>query len=53
VAILPALMATDADLPVAFLAGVLLVLVASGALWTWLATAFATRGDPLPALRDE
>ncbi|UCF96703.1 MAG: ABC transporter permease [Spirochaetaceae bacterium] len=53
VAVLPVVLHQGARLPLPFL-GVLLVAVAgNGCLWTWLSVVATTRGDPLPALRNE
>jgi hypothetical protein len=53
VAVLPALMSTSAELPVASLAITMIAVLANGVLWTWAATRFAVRGDLLNALRNE
>ncbi len=53
VAVLPALLAPDVELPYASLALTLTVVLANGVLWTWVATRFAVRGDLLAALRNE
>jgi putative ABC transport system permease protein len=52
-AVLPALRAPGAQMHVAALAWTLLGVLASGMLWTWLATRMALRGQLLPALRNE
>jgi len=53
VAVLPALLSPGGQLPYASLALTLGAVLANGALWTWLATRFALRGDLLAALRNE
>ncbi|MHC4715491.1 MAG: FtsX-like permease family protein, partial [Planctomycetota bacterium] len=53
VAVWPALRSAAADVPYALLAAVLAGVVISGLAWTLLATAAATRGPLLPALRSE
>jgi ABC-type antimicrobial peptide transport system permease subunit len=53
VAVLPALRSPGAHLPYASLALTLAAILANGALWTWLATRFALRGNLLNALRNE
>jgi ABC-type antimicrobial peptide transport system permease subunit len=53
VAVLPALLAPGAQLPVASLALTLGVVLLNGAVWTWAATRLALRGDLLAALRNE
>jgi ABC-type antimicrobial peptide transport system permease subunit len=53
VAVLPALLAPGAQLPVASLAVTLAAVLLNGALWTWAATRVALRGDLLAALRNE
>ncbi len=53
VAVLPALLAPGAQLPFASLGLTLGAVLANGALWTWLATRFALRGNLLDALRNE
>lgn len=52
-AVLPALRAPGAEVPVASLALTLLVVLASGLLWTLGATAMALRGPLLDALRND
>jgi putative ABC transport system permease protein len=52
-AVLPALRAPGAEMHVAALAWTLIGVLASGMLWTWLATRMALRGQLLPALRNE
>ena len=53
VAVLPALLSPGAQLPVASLALTLGAVLLNGAVWTWLATRLALRGDLLAALRNE
>ncbi|HIE30600.1 TPA: ABC transporter permease [Candidatus Poribacteria bacterium] len=53
VAVLPALRSPGADVPYVSLTMTLLAVFSSGALWTWIATMFATRGPLLAALRNE
>ena len=53
IAVLPALLAPTAQLPVASLGLTLAAVLANGALWTWAATRYAVRGDLLAALRNE
>jgi ABC-type antimicrobial peptide transport system permease subunit len=53
VAVLPALMSANGELPVVSLAITLGAVLVNGVLWTWVATRFAVRGDLLKALRDE
>jgi putative ABC transport system permease protein len=53
VAVLPALLSPGAQLPVASLVLTLGAVLLNGALWTWLATRLALRGDLLAALRNE
>ena len=53
VAVLPALMSPGGRVPFASVFGMLVAVVVGGALWTRLATGAATRGDLLPALRNE
>jgi ABC-type antimicrobial peptide transport system permease subunit len=53
VAVLPAVLAPTGQLPYGTLALTLLAVLANGALWTWLATRFAVRGDLLAALRND
>lgn len=52
-AVLPALNSSERVLPWRSLAWTLSAVVLNGLLWTWLATRWATRGDPLMALRNE
>jgi putative ABC transport system permease protein len=53
VAVLPALLSPAAQLPVASLALTLGAILLNGAMWTWVATRFAVRGDLLAALRND
>ena len=53
VAVLPALLSANGELPVVSLAITLGAVLVNGALWTWAATRFAVRGDLLKALRNE
>jgi len=50
---LPALLSPAARLPYASLGLTLAAVVLNGALWTWVATRFALRGNLLEALRNE
>jgi putative ABC transport system permease protein len=53
VAVLPALLSPGERLPYGSLALTLGAVLANGALWTWLATRYALRGELLAALRNE
>lgn len=53
VAVLPAILSPNAQLPVASLTLTLVAVLLNGALWTWAATRLAVRGDLLAALRNE
>jgi ABC-type antimicrobial peptide transport system permease subunit len=53
VAVLPSVLTPGQHLPWASLALTLAAVLLNGALWTWLATRFALRGDLLAALRNE
>jgi ABC-type antimicrobial peptide transport system permease subunit len=53
VAVLPALMSPGAGIPYVFLLVTLMAVVVSGGVWVVLATRVATRGDLVPALRNE
>ncbi|MCU0785440.1 MAG: ABC transporter permease, partial [Verrucomicrobia bacterium] len=53
VAVLPELLSPSAQLPFASLALTLGAVLVNGALWTWVATHVALRGDLLAALRNE
>jgi putative ABC transport system permease protein len=53
IAVLPALLSPGAEVPYRTLALTLAAVFASGALWTWLATRLALRGQLLEALRNE
>jgi putative ABC transport system permease protein len=52
-AVLPALLSPGMQPPWAIILPLLGLLAAAGALWTWLATLVALRGELLPALRNE
>ncbi len=53
IAVLPAVLAPGGQLPYASLGVTLAAVLANGALWTWVATRFAVRGDLLNALRND
>jgi len=53
VAVLPAILSPGTHLPYASLALTLVAVLFNGLLWTWLATAYALRGNLLSALRNE
>jgi putative ABC transport system permease protein len=53
VAVLPALLSPEVELPYASLALTLGAVLLNGAVWTWLATRYALRGNLLEALRNE
>jgi len=53
VAVLPALLSANGELPVMTLTITLGAVLLNGAAWTWGATKFAVRGDLLRTLRDE
>ena len=53
VAVLPAILAPGTRLPWGSLALTLIAVLLNGLLWTWLATAYALRGNLLTALRNE
>jgi ABC-type antimicrobial peptide transport system permease subunit len=53
VAVLPALLSPNTQLPFGSLALTLGAVLVNGALWTWVATRLAVRGDLLKALRNE
>jgi len=53
VAVAPAVLSPNAPMPYGSLALTLGAVLASGAVWTWLATVFALRGRLLDALRSE
>ena len=53
VAVLPALLSPSGQLPYASLALTLGAVLVNGALWTWVATRVALRGNLLAALRNE
>ena len=53
VSVIPALRSPGAEIPYASLTVTLFAILLSGALWTWVATRLALRGQLLSALRDE
>jgi ABC-type antimicrobial peptide transport system permease subunit len=53
VAVLPAIVSPGTQLPYGSLALTLIAVLLNGALWTWLATRYALRGDLLGTLRNE
>jgi putative ABC transport system permease protein len=53
VAVLPAILAPGSQLPYGSLAVTLAAVLLNGLLWTWLATAYALRGNLLATLRNE
>ena len=53
VAVLPSVLSPNLHLPFQSLALTLLAVLANGALWTWVATKMALRGNLLAALRNE
>jgi ABC-type antimicrobial peptide transport system permease subunit len=53
VAVLPALLSRAAQLPYLSLSLTVVAVLLNGALWTWVATRLALRGDLLKALRNE
>jgi len=53
VAVLPSLLAPGTQLPYHSLALTLGAVLLNGALWTWLATRYALRGNLLDTLRNE
>jgi hypothetical protein len=53
VAVLPAILAPGTRLPYGSLELTLLAVLLNGLLWTWLATAYALRGNLLSSLRNE
>jgi ABC-type antimicrobial peptide transport system permease subunit len=53
IAILPAVLSPGGDIPWRSLPLTLAGVFLNGALWTWLATKFALRGELLAALRNE
>jgi len=53
VAVLPALLSPGRQLPYLSLALTLIAVLLNGALWTWLATKYALRGDLMKALRND
>jgi ABC-type antimicrobial peptide transport system permease subunit len=53
VAVLPSLLTPGTEVPFTFLLLTMLAIVASGIVWIFLATRAATRGELIPALRNE
>jgi putative ABC transport system permease protein len=53
VAVLPAILAPGRTLPLASLTITLAAVLLNGAIWTWVATRYALRGNLLDALRNE
>jgi len=53
VAVLPAILSPGTQLPCGWLALTLAAVLLNGLAWTWLATAFALRGNLLSALRND
>ncbi|HMP83597.1 MAG TPA: ABC transporter permease [Verrucomicrobiota bacterium] len=53
VAVLPTMLSPGSQMPYISLAITLCAVLANGALWTWVATKLAVRGDLLAALRNE
>ncbi len=53
VAVLPSVLTPSGQLPYASLGVTLAAVLLNGALWTWVATRLAVRGDLLAALRNE
>jgi putative ABC transport system permease protein len=53
IAVLPVVLERGTDLPNTFLGILLASVVANGLLWTWVSVAATTRGNLLPALRNE
>jgi ABC-type antimicrobial peptide transport system permease subunit len=53
IAVLPSLLSPGTRLPYASLAWTLGAVLLNGALWTWMATRYALRGNLLDALRNE
>jgi ABC-type antimicrobial peptide transport system permease subunit len=53
IAVLPALLSPAAQLPGWALALTLAAVLLNGAMWTWMATRYAVRGDLLAALRND
>jgi putative ABC transport system permease protein len=53
VAVLPSLLSPATEVPYAFLLLTILAIAVSGVVWTFMATWAATRGELLPALRNE
>lgn len=53
IAVLPAILSPGSEIPYATIGLIVIVILASGALWTILASALATKKDLIPALRNE
>jgi putative ABC transport system permease protein len=53
VALLPSLLSPGIDIPIAFIGMLLAAVVVCGWAWMYVATVFATRGNLVPALRNE
>ncbi len=53
VAVLPAILSPGTQLPCGWLSLTLAAVLLNGLVWTWLATAFALRGNLLSALRND
>jgi hypothetical protein len=53
IAVLPSLLTPGNVVPYLTLLGLFLMILGSGLLWTYMAVRYATRGDLLPALRNE
>jgi len=51
--VLPSVLSSGGHLPTLSLAATLLLVLANGLAFTWLATRFALRGELLNALRNE
>jgi putative ABC transport system permease protein len=53
IAVLPAMITPGGDVPYLTIFITLLIILFSGAMWIYLATSFAMKGDLIPALRNE
>ena len=53
IAVAPVLFSRGDEVPFMFLVSLCAVIAVNGALWIYLATILATRGSPIPALRNE
>ncbi len=53
IAVLPALLAPGAEIPIGLLSAIIAGVLISGVIWTWLATSLSLRGSLLGAIRDE